>query len=278
MSLLRRFVGLLPPKWIRAISDLQFRLPFLAPLIRRAGQTMASGEGVIQNGLGQGLRFDATGGYAGYLLGTSEPEEQETLARYLKPGGVFYDIGANIGFYTVIGAKIVGESGRVYAFEPFPEATAALRKNVALNDFKTVEVVEAAVSDTVGKAQFAGFDQSAKNRIVSGQKGADVESTIEVDLVTIDDFVDKTGARPPDVIMIDIEGAETAALLGMGETLKKWRPAILCEVHWLGEKMIERFEETLRPLGYEMTTYTGKPVPEGLERYHALLTVKQSPS
>jgi len=265
----KRMAQAMPPGLVRFVGQLQFKAPFLRPLIRRLGEQIASGEGVIRNGAGKGLRFDATGGYPGYLLGTTEPEEQALVARYVKSGGVFYDIGANIGFYTVIGAHLVGERGHVYAFEPFAASVAAVRNNVRLNGFGNVTVVEAAVSDHDGTAQFQVGDQSAGNKVVDRPDSGSM-MTQEVRLLAIDPWRAAENARPPDVVMIDVEGAEVEVLRGMADTLARSRPILLCEVHWLGDKMTRCCEEILRPLGYRWTTYSGHAVPTDIVRYHLL--------
>ncbi len=104
----------------------------------------------IRDGVGKGLRFKA--GYnLAYADGNNEWHVQEALAKYLRPGDVFYDIGANVGFLTVIGARLVGAGGHVIAFEPVPENAAAVRHNCALNGFGNVRIFEMAVADEVGK-------------------------------------------------------------------------------------------------------------------------------
>lgn len=258
-AVLARLISLLPPGLIRAVGGLQFKLPLVGPLIGYAGRRLLAREGVIRHGVGAGLRFDARGGFAGYLLGTSEPLEQETLARLLKPGMVFYDIGANVGFYSTIAARIVGPSGRVYAFEPCPEFAAAARRNAALNGFSNVEVIEAAVSDRPGEARFVLGPVGANSS--TGPGGG-------VAVISIDEC---EGLRPPDVVMIDVEGAEVGVLRGMLRTIREHRPAIICEVHWV----VAEFDGVRRELeseGYDARTLRGGPFPSTPKHYHAVLT------
>ena len=246
---------------------MQFTMPLLAPVIRKCGKLIASGEGVIQSGIGKGLRFNGTDGFPGYMMGTSEPLEQETLAGLLKPGAVFYDVGANIGFYSTIAATIVGASGRVFAFEPFPIAARHCRANAELNGFSQVSVVEVAIGNTDGVAMLELGDNSALHRL------SESAGSMQVPVTTIDSWLAQTGAPPPDVVMIDIEGNEIDALIGMMDTLGRNRPALMIEVHWLAERFSSFYEKELSPLGYKLSTYDGKPVPDGPVRYHALLTV-----
>lgn len=265
MSLLKRVARAMPPGVVRWIGALQFKVPLLGGLIRRTASWAATGEGIIQEGIGKGLRFDATGGYFGYLAGTSEPEEQALVAKHLKEGMVFYDIGANIGFYAVLGARLVGAKGHIYAFEPFAQSAQAVHRNVQLNNFDNVTIVEAAVSDKNGVVRFASDELSAKNKIVGSNESS---NTTEVQSITLDVWAAQTNARLPDVIMIDIEGAEIGALQGMHDLLSRSRPVLLCEVHWLGEKMIDYCESVLKPLGYTVSTYAGAPLPHDTVRYH----------
>ena len=116
----KRILRLCPGFVIRFIGWLQFKLPILKPMINKVAQRITTGEGIIQRGMGKGLRFDATNCNPGYLAGTSAPQEQKVLADVLQEGDVFFDVGANAGFYAVIGARLVGPEGIVYAFEPTP--------------------------------------------------------------------------------------------------------------------------------------------------------------
>src|SRR5258708_11709675 len=145
---------LVPARLIRAAGRLQFKVPFLAKPINFIGQKLAS-QGVILRGAGKGLRFNGRGCSPGYVAGTSHLLEQELLVKCLRPGAVFYDVGANAGFYAIIGARAVGPAGQVYAFEPMPKLVERIRENVALNSQTNVTVIEAAVSAQDGVTSFA---------------------------------------------------------------------------------------------------------------------------
>jgi FkbM family methyltransferase len=193
-------------------------------------------EVVIPHGHGKGLRLEVGRGHPGYALGASEPLVQEALVRYLARGAVFYDIGANVGFLTMIGARKVQPEGVVYAFEPSPETAAVLRRNVARNRLENVVVIERAVAAEVGVATLAAEDPLTARLAPSG---------IQVETTTID----ATGSdlRPPDVIKIDVEGAEAHVLRGMRATLVDARPIVICEIH--GETDAECVE-LLEAAGY----------------------------
>lgn len=267
--MLRKIFSMLPPGLIRYFGTLQFKMPFLRPLILRVAASATSGEGVIQRGVGQGLKFDATGGYPGYQLGTTEPVEQELLASVLKEGKVFYDLGANIGFYGVLAARLVGPSGHVYMFEPFEPSVKAIQKNMGLNGFTNYTVEQVAVSNESGEISLGMGDNSAKHSIEKAQDSG--ESSFRVKSVSIQDYIQQNNARLPDVIMIDIEGAEIMALEGMLGVLEKAKPVILCEVHWLGDAFPDFVEKKIVPLGYKVTTYEGGELSREHVRFHAVM-------
>jgi FkbM family methyltransferase len=260
-SLTRR----VPPSLVRAVGRAQSRNAVVRDLIRAATPALTQGEGTIARGPGEGLRFDATGGYPGYLLGTSEPEEQEALATHLRPGMTFFDIGANIGFFSTLAGRLVGPGGRVIAFEPFPESAQRAGRNAQLNGFDHVSVVEAAVGASMGTVGLQ-LRESATHKVVGPSTG----SSLVVEQIAIDEWRANSDVPPPDVVMIDVEGAELDVLLGMKETIAAAHPLILCEVHWLGQDFPSFVDAELAPLGYTARTLDGQPVrDEG--RWHALL-------
>lgn len=267
-KIFRGLVSILPPDVLRFFGRLQFRIPLLRPIIRRVAHHYASSEGVIRHGIGAGLRFDSNG-RAGFLLGTSAPEEQHLLSRLLKPGATFYDIGANVGFYSTIAARLVGPHGYVYAFEPFGPSADLARKNARLNGFENVTVVEAALMNeqAIVRLQMGNRWESAHYRIGNGVAG----NSVEVSAISLDWYILQTAARAPDIVLVDVEGAEIEALHGMLGTIKAHRPIIMCEIHWTGDSFREFFDRNLIELGYEATTYAGQTLPTEICRFHALL-------
>jgi FkbM family methyltransferase len=228
-------------------------------------------EAVILRGPGAGLRLGTQGVSLGYFLGRVDRAEQEALAGRLKAGDVFYDIGANVGVYTVLGCRRVGPSGHVVAFEPFPSSAEATHLNCARNGLTNVTIVQAAVAERSGEILLHIGGASVVNRI-DNRAGGPVGETLSVPMVSIDDFVRQRGARLPDVVMIDVEQAEVRVLEGMRETIEKARPILFIEVHWLGTDFTGFVKEKILSLGYRAATLAGKPLPDNLVRYHAILT------
>ena len=150
MSLLARVVGVLPTSVIKAVSRAQWKHPLLRRSFGLIARLFRKQDGIIAKGLGKGLRFNAGNSNGGYLLGTSEPDVQEALAKLLKPGMVFFDIGANVGYLTILAARLVGPSGSVVAFDPVPDHAACIRRNAAMNRFEHVSVRPEAIGGENG--------------------------------------------------------------------------------------------------------------------------------
>jgi FkbM family methyltransferase len=260
-------IAFLPPDMIRWIGRLQFRIPIAGWIIGWFGNKFLASEGIIRYGVGAGLRFDARGGSSGYLFGTTEPHEQIALAKYLQAGFTFYDIGANVGFFSTLAGRLVGKSGSVYAFEPNPVCVEKVKKNAKLNGFDHVKVVQAAVSSTTGITNFKIGHITGASTIVGNQ----LNDGLCVAVVAIDDFIENEKASGPNLVMIDAEGAEILILEGMHKTILKFRPVIMCEIHWIGDEFKEYFEKNLAGIGYTIKRLDGENWPDGKIRFHAIL-------
>ncbi len=163
--------------------------------------------------------------------GAVERVVQEALTKHLGSGMVLYDIGANVGLFTLIGARCVGRGGRVFAFEPDPDVCQRLRENVLRNGLSNVEVVQAAVAADTGSSDFLRAHPDVSPDMGLGRIGVPLPSSsaIQVRTIALDDFA--RGARSPDVIKCDVEGSEVEVLEGARSLLKQQGPVVICEVH-----------------------------------------------
>jgi FkbM family methyltransferase len=165
-----------------------------------------------------------------YLRGDGEQAVQRVLAERLRRGMVFYDLGANIGFYSMLAARIVGPGGRVFSFEPDSDVAGRLRRTVVQNQFENVTVVERAVWSSTCERKFVAADPSSPDHGTGTlMNSAESRSSTVVECVALDDFVQ--GAPPPQAIKCDVEGAEAEVLRGATNLLSTRRPWILCETH-----------------------------------------------
>jgi FkbM family methyltransferase len=143
---------------------------------------------------------------------------------------VVFDIGAHVGFYTMIAAEKLNTSGRVYSFEADPAIFRYLKSNVEINDYQNVIANKLAVASKSGTASFYS------SRRYHGGTGSLIQNTeshqepIIVRTVSLDDYVKGANLDRLDLIKIDVEGAELDVLKGAIETLKRLKPRIICEV------------------------------------------------
>ena len=201
------------------------------------------------------------------VRGTLEPSVQEALRRTVRPGHVVYDVGANIGFFTLAAARLVGPAGRVIAFEPVPWCAEAVGRNIELNELAQAEIRQVAVGAQSGRARLLVVGEASWSHLASTGRHADVRDEIDVDVVTIDELVADGTIPPPDVLKIDTEGAELQVLEGMRETLARHRPILVCELHATNE----RFATAMDDLGYRATNLDEPwPITEGGPGIHVL--------
>jgi FkbM family methyltransferase len=157
-------------------------------------------------------------------LGFYERSKQDLIARTVKPSSVFYDVGANVGIYSLLASMLVG-SGKVFAFEPLPRNVEFLREHLRINAISNVELVPVAVSDKVGSAQFDVEATGYMGHLTSSGGGLQVRTE------TLDSLVSSGKILPPDYIKMDVEGTEILALHGAVETFKQHRPTLFLATH-----------------------------------------------
>jgi len=158
-----------------------------------------------------------------YWLGVYERPETRWLRSHLSTGDVFFDVGAHVGYYTLVAASCVGRTGTVYSFEPFPENFARLQLNLALNSYTHVVAKDLAVSNRSGTSLFAPptrRDERGWGSLTSNTEGEGVR----ISTIRLDDFVAAEGIKHITAIKVDIEGAEGLAIDGMTKTLVDLRP------------------------------------------------------
>ena len=241
-------VSRVPNRVLDHVGGWELRHPRFRRLVRWTVRPMQAADTRIKQGVGEGLLFNSSGGFPSRALGSVEPEVQAVLADLLAPGDVFYDVGANIGYFTVIAARLVGPGGRVVAVEPQPEAVSRLRHNLALNGFENITVVEAAVADEEGEANFVLSDEEILEWAALETTPAPGMPRIRVPVTTLDRL--RAGGLPaPKLVKLDVEGAEIRALKGMRAMLRRDKPAVVCEVH----AALDDVCEVLLAEAYEVT-------------------------
>jgi FkbM family methyltransferase len=248
MGFLVTFLGRLPRSWLKTGSRLQWRHPFFKWLFELAAGQIRWREGAIQQGIGRGLRFNPGGANAGYVLGTYEPLMQQAFLRILQPGMCVYDVGANVGYLTILAAKLVGPKGQIVAFEPLAANARQIQHNAELNSFTHVRVRQEALGDKEGQAAFRVSAESGWGKLAYVGAVSQETAIIEVPVRKLDSIT--AGGELPRVhlMKIDVEGAEVDVLRGAIETLRAERPFLLVELHGTNCQVADLLLE----LDYEM--------------------------
>lgn len=182
-----RFIGVRMMRW------------YLKPVVQWDGFTVS----VDPTDFGVSFELESTGHY--------EIATMEYCKKTLKPGMTFVDVGANVGLFTIMAARAVGPTGKVYAFEPDAGNAALIKKNVDQNGLSNVTIIQKAVSDTTGSLTLfqSGFN-TGDHRTYHVSKG---RKQVQVDCIALDDYF-PVGTRI-DILKMDIEGYEATALRGM---------------------------------------------------------------
>ncbi|CAL9303591.1 hypothetical protein SUDANB135_03658 [Streptomyces sp. SudanB135_2055] len=159
-----------------------------------------------------------------YLFGVWEPHLTAWLRRRLRPGDAFVDVGANIGVFSVLASRLVGDAGRVVAIEASPVLHRRLAQHVRLNACANVRAVNAAVSDSRGTLTFvlASSRNTGANSIVPYDGPA--ESTFEIGARPLPELLEPAEVASARVIKIDVEGAEGGVVRGLAPMLRGLRP------------------------------------------------------
>lgn len=185
------------------------------------------------------------------LFGSYEVSFASAFSQRIKHSHVTYDVGANTGYFSLLAASQSPTNGVVVAFEPVPEILHDLQRMVAANDFENrVKTSQIALSDSVGTVKLFTPASATSGVIETAIRHANIKDAeaIEVKTSTLDSYIYVDGNPPPDILKIDVEGAEASVLTGARELLKNGRPTILLEVH--GEQPAADVWDIVVPLNY----------------------------
>jgi FkbM family methyltransferase len=213
------------------------------------------------------------------LFGTYESSTVQACRSWLRPGMTVIDVGAHAGYYTVLFSRLVGASGRVFAFEPHPANFELLSRNVRRRAAGNVHTCRAAVSDREAQADFWQAPLSLGHSLLPVKAGAE---RMRVQTVTLDAFCRREALEHVDLVKIDVEGAEPEVFDGMREICARSpRPAVLAEFKpelcarrgcdpgdWLARLSALGFQRA-----YAFTRHAVRPRPVSLDDARTLLAI-----
>lgn len=176
------------------------------------------------------------------LLGTYERQQTRAFVELVGPNSCVLDVGAHVGYYSLLAARLVGERGVVVAFEPNPKNAGFLRRHVVHNRLHQVAVQQLAVGTANGSVGFAAGTGTGTGRVSE-------TGPIRVQMVRLDDFVTTHDIRPTHV-KVDIEGGELDMLAGARHVLTRFRPTIFLSTH--GPAVHRACSDFLTEMGYAL--------------------------
>ena len=233
------------------------RAPVLSKLLRSIAILVLGGNEAIYTIQGHKMHIpaDDTSLYI-YTLDDYEPIKTEVFIDSLRAGDVAVDVGAHIGYYTLLAARRVGQRGVVFAFEPDPANYKLLNENIRLNNYENVVAVQKAVTNKTGSATLFLNSSSSKNSLFLAPRSCEKRTVVET--VSLDDFFSE---YPPSLasriklIKMDVEGAEMLALLGMSQLVKDKQLTLLSDVA----------AHQITNSGFELPEFVSKLVEYGFE-------------
>ena len=217
-------MNVIPPSIAASLRSNTFGAMVLRPLVNRLVPE-APTPIVVRSGLGKGLRlliYPRSEKY--YWSGTHETAVQQAVASILRPGMRFWDVGAHIGFFTLLGSRFVGDSGQVHSFEPMPRNRQRLAASIGMNDLENITVHDVALSATGGEAVLHAHKSSTMWTLMR-ERGE--EQGLCVRCCTLDELA--RSVAPPHLIKVDVEGAEVDVLRGGLGLLSSARPRLIIE-------------------------------------------------
>ncbi len=191
-----------------------------------------------------------------YFIGLYEPVESLLLTRLLKPGMTVIDGGANVGQHTLTAAKAVSAGGAVHSFEPIPATFDKLRGNIELSRLTNVHANRSALWNETTTVQLGLPATTVHNAGTFGIKMGESVSEVEANAISLDEYARAHDIGQVDLVKLDVEGAELAALQGMRGLLQRDHPAILIEIcrktaARLGYDVQDIWELLVGDLGYK---------------------------
>lgn len=196
-------------------------------------------------------------GHALALTGNYEPEVTATLRRVLARGATLVDVGANVGWFSLLGASLVGPEGRVVAIEPNPVNVGLLQLSAKDNGYANIEAFAIALAQQASAVALETDGSNGRIIPIDGPPAQPIEASFVVGAYPLDDVLDKAGVSHVDVVKIDVEGAEPMVVRGAEATIARSRPVIISEFYPLALDCspwgsARGYLSMLRELGYRL--------------------------
>jgi len=191
-----------------------------------------------------------------FMTGIHEKYVTKLFKRIVREGMTVVDLGAHIGYYTLLAAKLVGKNGKVFAFEPAPTNYSLLVKNIEANGYNNVIPVNKAVSNKIGTSKlFLAPDNTSGHKLWNSYNSRE---SIDIEVTTLDEFFGNYDTKI-DIIKMDIEGGEMAALQGMDNIIRRNSDLKIITEFW---------PKGIEGMGFSPTDFLNKLIEYGFKLYH----------
>jgi FkbM family methyltransferase len=178
----------------------------------------------IPTGELRGKKWYFGSGSFGMVLGTHEREATLLFSNLVRKGQTVYDVGAHVGYYTLLSSELVGKTGVVVSFEPNPRNLKFLEKNLSINHYYNVKIIRACLGDKTETVSFSTEDDSSTGRVRKN-------GNLRVKMFRLDDLIGNQTIPPPDFVKIDVEGAEMLVFEGSRNTFSNYHPKLVLSTH-----------------------------------------------
>lgn len=192
----------------------------------------------------------------GCWLGSYEYDKQCAFSATVQSGSIVFDVGANVGFYTLLSSVLVGPQGRVIAFEPSQRNVEYLKRHVSMNRISNVTIIQAGVAARAGEARFDGSRGFSQGRL------SDV-GDLTVPTVALDELVFNGAVPKPGIIKIDVEGGEMGVLRGAKGLLTGVGPVVFLATH--SDQLRRACHQFLVSIGYSIRSLNRDPLDQSDE-------------
>lgn len=213
----------------------------------------------IRYGPCRGMKWIAGSSNHGCWLGTYELEKQKAIQRFIKSGMIIYDIGAHAGIYSLLFSKLVGQNGKVFAFEPYAENVANFLEHIRLNRLNNIVLIQSSIIDKSGLASFLIGGSSGTGSITH------IHTYLQIPTFSLDELVFNFNFPLPDLIKMDVEGAEAMIIKGMQRVITKKKTIIFIALH--GDEQKHLCQNILLEKGYKLFWLNGDKVKGRLEDF-----------
>ena len=202
----------------------------------------------VLTGLNRGMKWIIGSSVYSCWIGTYELDVQKVIQGFIKPGMTVFDIGANAGFYTLAFSRLVGDHGQVWAFEPLAENMQNLLSHVRINQLRNVTLVQAAIAAETSLGFFRVSDDTHTGKIAG-------EGQYRVPTLSLDKLMGRNEILAPDLIKMDVEGAESSILEGAEKLLGGKKSVLFISLH--GDQQKQRCQKLLQLAGYRIFILDG---------------------